>query len=290
MKATLTTKSPLLKELLELLKELVTLHSVYVLSVLKEKKKQNTYLSPQNVTSRKIVTYTLLIITHKPISKGQGNFMDDLYNKMQQRCKVYTIMYTLSKVKKRLNYGDDFLSQAIFHTSCMYKSDDSLSKFSNYGSHFHPCVYKGIQEVWKGRMERAEYLLTILNTIEPEEDSTSRLAIMHYALEQICMALLYVFWEFKPQHYTLPYLLHLCSHFTRIPQTIFPKETYGLHRMYYMLCNAHHIMRFKVQNEFSDMDTDKAYSRCELFFDEAKTLGEAQLEHLKNLHCKSSNQ
>ena len=136
-------------------------------------------------------------------------------------------------------------------------------------------------------MERAEYMLSILNTIEPKEDSTSRLAIMHYALEQVCMALLYVFWEFKPQHYSLPYLLHLCSNFTQIPQTIFPKETYGLHRMYYMLCNAHHIMRFKVQNEFSDIDTDKAYNRCDRFYEEAKILGEKKLEHLKEIHCKN---
>ena len=114
--ATLTTKLPLQKELLELLKNSVLLHSVYVLSIFKEKKKQNVYLSPQGTTSKKEIIYTLLIITHKPISKSQGNFMDDLYNKMQQRCKVFAIMYTLSKVKKRLNYGDDFLSKVIFNT------------------------------------------------------------------------------------------------------------------------------------------------------------------------------
>tara|TARA_R110002096_G_scaffold327768_3_gene521909 strand:- start:1831 stop:2709 length:879 start_codon:yes stop_codon:yes gene_type:complete len=284
------TEFTLQKELLTLLNKLLPLHSVYVISAYKEKQQQNVFLLPQSVTSQKMVTYTLLIITHKPISRRLGDFMDDVYNKMQQRCKIYAIMYTLSKVKKRLNYGDNFLSQAIFNTSCIYKADDSLSKFSNYGLHFHPRVYKDIQKTWKGRMERAEYLLTILNSIEPEEDSTSRLAIMHYALEQVCMALLYIYWEFKPHHYSLPYLLHLCSHFTQIPQTIFPKETYGLHRMYYMLCNAQHIMRFKVQNEFSNIDTDKAYRRCEWFFDEANKLGKEQLEQLKELHCKPSNQ
>ncbi|MEC3905966.1 hypothetical protein VOI54_02940 [Tamlana sp. 2201CG12-4] len=285
MKTENTTQFPLQKELLALLKELLPLHSVYVLSIYKEKKKQNTFLSPQSITSEGVVTYTLLIITYKPISKRLGDFMDDIYNKMQQRCKIYVITYTLSKVKKKLNFGDNFLSQAIFHTSCMYKVDGSLSKFRNYGLNFHPFVYKHIEEIWKSRMFRSEYLLSILNTIEPEEDATSRLAIMHYALEQVCMGLLYVFWEFKPNHYSLSYLLHLCSHFSQLPQTIFPKETYGLHRIYYMLCNAHHIMRFKPQNEFSDMDTDKAYNRCERFYDEAKVLGETHLEHLKKLHC-----
>src|SRR5690606_17576542 len=113
----------------------------------------------------------------------------------------------------------------------------------------------------------------------------SMMTIMHYALEQICLGLLYLFWKFEPQHYSLSYMLHLCSHFCRLPDTIFPKETYGLHRMRYMLCNVHHIMRFKAKNEFSYRDTVKAHNRCERFYGEAKKLGEAQLEYLKELHC-----
>ena len=287
----ITTKNTHLKmELIKLLKTLIPLHSVYIIGINKDKRKENNYLLPLNRSTKKFVTFTLLIISIKPISKGQGDFMDDLYNKMQQRCKVYTIMYALSKVKKRLNYGDNFLSRVIFQAPCIYKADDCLSKFSNYALLFHQNVYDRIQETWKNRMDRSEYLLSIIDNIEPKEDSISKLSILHHALEQVSMALLYVFWEFKPQHYSLSYLLHLCSNFSQLPQTIFPKETYGLHRIYYMLCNAHHIMRFKAQNEFSDMDTDKAYNRCEWFYDEAKKLGETQLEHLKELHCNPSNQ
>lgn len=120
------TNPSLQKELLDLLRELLPLHSVYVISAFKEKKKQNVYISPGITTSQKAMTYTLLIITYKPVSKRLGDFMDDLYGKMQQRCKVYAIMYSLSKVKKRLDYGDNFLTQVLFHTTCIYKVDDSL--------------------------------------------------------------------------------------------------------------------------------------------------------------------
>lgn len=289
-KTKIPTEFPLQKEILDLLKKLLPLHSLYVISVNEERKEQNVYLSPQSVSSQKAVTFTLLIITYKPISKRLGDFMDDLYNKMQQRCKIYPIMYTLSNVKKRLNYGDNFLSKVIFQTPCIYKADDCLSKFSNYTLLVHQNVYDRIQETWKNRMNRAEYLLGVIDNIEPKEDEISRLSILHHALEQVSMALLFVFWEFKPHYYSLSYLLHLCSQFSQLPQNIFPKETYGLHRIYYMLCNTHHIIRFKAQNEFSDMDTDKAYNRCEWFYDEAKKLGEGQLEHLKEHHCNPSNQ
>ena len=283
-------KFPFQEELIDLIKKELPLHSLYVISAYKEKQRQNIFLSPQSTSSQKAITYTLLIVCHKPVSKGRGDFMDDLYNKMQQQCRVYAIVYTLSNVIKKIDTGDNFLTRTIDETTCMYQEDEVLSRFSRYGLLCHKNVYELIQSEWNSRMARASYLLSIIDVIDYKEEPTSKLAVMHYALEQICIALLYIFWEFKPSHYSLSYLMHLCSHFTDLPQTVFPKSTYGLQRMFYILCNAHHLMRFKNSNEFTERDADKAYNRCERFFEEAKKLGEAQLEHLKELHCKASNQ
>lgn len=278
-------KFPYRKTLIALIKKEVPLHSVYVISVYKEKQTQNVYLFPQSVNSQRVITYTLLLITHKPIPKNLQDFMDTLYNNMQQRCKIYAIVYTLPKVKAKLNDGCHFLNKVLNQTPCMYQEDDALSKLGPFGLSFHKHVYQRIQETWNSRMHRADCLISLVDVVDVIEDSTSKLAIMHHALEQICMALLYVFWEFKPQHYSLSYMMHLCSLFTQLPETVFPQKSYGLHRMYYILCNAHHIMRFKAHNEFSEKDVDKAFNRCERFFEEAKGIGEGQLEYLRELHC-----
>jgi hypothetical protein len=285
METKTSTKLPFKEELIDLIKKELPLHSVYVISVHKEKRKQEIFLLPNCTSPQKTVTYTLLVIGQKSPLKGLGDFMDDLYNKMQRRCRVYVIFYTLSKVKKRLNYGDNFLSQVIFKTNCIYKENSSLDQFSECSLFINQRAYESIQEIWKVRMDRAEYLLSSIMDIQPKEDSCSMLATMHLALEQICMGLLYVFWEFKPQYYALPYLFQLCSNFTQLPQTMFPKETYGSHRRYYMLCNAQHIIRFKTKEELSYRDSDKALNRCQWFFDRAKSLGNKQLEKLKGIHC-----
>ncbi|MFI0431288.1 hypothetical protein [Mariniflexile sp. HMF6888] len=285
METTTLKKFPYQKALIALIKKEVPLHSVYVISVYKEKQTQNVYLFPESVNSQKVITYTLLLITHKPIPKNMQDFMDTLYNNMQQRCKVYAIVYTLPKVKAKLNDGCRFLSKVLNQTPCMYQEDDALSKLGLFGLSFHKHVYQRIQEEWNSRMRRANCLISLVDVVDVIGDSTSRLAIMHHALEQICMALLYVFWEFKPQHYSLSYMLHLCSLFTQLPETVFPQKSYGLQRMYYILCNAHHIMRFKAHSEFSEKDVDKAFNRCERFFEEAKGIGEGQLEYLEGIHC-----
>ncbi|WP_242202114.1 hypothetical protein [Aestuariivivens insulae] len=266
----------------------MSLHSIYVISALEEKQKQTVYHTPNCVNSQNQATYTLLIITYKPIAKDLGDLMDEIYHKMQQRCRVYLINYTLSKTVKLLDLGDNFLTPIIPQVPCLYLKDDALSRFKNYGRYYHPTIYEEIRETWTVRMRRARYLLYVLDSVEPMEDVTARMAIMQSAMEQVCLGLLYVFWEFRPQYYALSYLFHLCGHFTQLPQTIFPKRTYGLQRKSYMLCNAHDIMRFKSKTEFSDNEADKVYNKCIQFFDEAKRLGDRHLESLEKLHCKNT--
>lgn len=270
---------------MDLLKNEIPLHSVYLISEFKEKQEQSVKLKPKQKTRICFYTYTLLIIGQKPISKSLGDFMDDLYGKMGQKCRVYIIYYALPNVKRAMDEGDNFLSRTIHKTPCLFRADNQLTYMSGSKPFFHISVYGEIKQVWDIRIQRADYLLSILNTIEPNESAISGIATMHHALEQICLGLLYLFWEFRPQHYALPYMLHLCSHFTDLPKELFPKATYGLHRMHYMLCNAHHIMRFKTGKEFSTKDADKAYNRCVRFYEQARELGEKQLKKLKALHC-----
>lgn len=285
MKTKTSKKFPYQKELICLIQKEVPLHSIYVISVYTEKRGQGIYMTPLSKKSKKKVTYTLLIIGHKSARKSQGDLMEYMYNKTDQRCKVYVIFHTLANIMNRIDVGDNFLTRALSETPCMYKEDDTLSRFSQYGICFHRLVYERIKEGWKNRIKRADYLLTVINTIEDNEEPNSKLAVAQCAMEQMCLALLNLFWEYKPQHYSLDYLLHLCSHFTQLPNRIFPRTTFGLQRQYYMLCNAKNIILFKDKNEFSKNDAQKVAKLCERFYEEVITLSKEQLKHLKEIHC-----
>src|SRR5690606_37460202 len=215
-------KFPFREQLLNLIQKEIPLHSVYAIGIQTEKQTRKAYLKPKNKTVAKKASYTLLVIGHKPLKKGLGDLMDDLYGKMGQRCKVYIIYYTLSNVKRAMDIGDNFLSRTIHKTPCLYRENDKLIK--DYGStpSYYKSVYEDIQRTWESRMERAGYLLNILDGIEPKENALSRLSTLHHVLEQVCMGLLYLFWEFRLQHYAFPYLLHLCGHFTDLPRIVFP--------------------------------------------------------------------
>ncbi|WP_047415835.1 hypothetical protein [Cellulophaga sp. Hel_I_12] len=277
-------KFPLREELINLLQEELPLHSVYVISFSSEIKRQEIFLTPKCNSKNEMFTYTLLIIGFKSPSKNLSEFMEELYVKTKQGCRVNIIFHTLSNIKERIEIGDNFLTRIISQTPCMYKMDNALYRFSRIKLFFHSSIYKRIKKEWKSRIHRADYLLAVVNTNDEKKDANSKLAVMHFALEQVCLSLLLIFWEYKPHFYSLSYLMQLCSHFTELPNKVFPKTTFGLQRQFYMLCNAQHILRFKVTNEFSNKDADKVYKLCLRFYKESKILGKIKLEQLKKLH------
>mgnify|MGYP003632824477 CR=1 FL=1 len=267
-------------ELTQLIKSIVSLHSVYVLGFSDQEIRSETYLGNSESRGNKSVTYTLVIISHKTVTKKPIDFMEEIYAKTRQKIKVYPIFYNLSKVLEKLDFGDNFLTRVITQTPCIYKEDESLQRFNKFELCLHPIYYRNIKEEWEIRMKRAGYLFSCLDVVEFKEDYTSKIAVMHYGMEQVCLALISVFWELKPNHYSLSYLLHLCSNFSTLPETIFPTETYGLHRIKYMVCNAHNLLRFKNREEFSSIDAAKALRRCMDFYHQAKVEGEQHLEFL----------
>ena len=281
-------KFPFQKELISLIKKEVPIHSVYVIKLNKNKSKQIAYLTPKSEHSQVEAIYTIFIVGNKALHKNLGDFMEEVYNKMEQRCKVNIIFCTLPNLMERIDIGDNFLTCILSDTPCIYREDNALSRYSQYGLMRHFSIYKSIKKIWNDRMERTAYLFSITDVIHENEEPLSKLAVLNNAMVQICLGLLYVFWEFKPHYYTLSYLLNLCAAFTSLPHSLFPRTTFGLQRQYYMLCNAPEIMGFKGTNgtnDFTLRDVDKVLKRCKQFYGEAELLGEKQLEYLRKIHC-----
>jgi len=280
---------PLQKKLLALLQHLIPLHSVYVIAMTTHRIKQASYLYPYGKTQHKQAVYTLLIVGQTTLKKQLDDVMEEVYNKMNQQCRVYIIYYSIANLMERIDTGDNFLTRTLKEVPCIYKKDDALTRYSQYGLMYHETIYKTIKSIWKHRMKRAIYMFSIIDVIHEDEEPLTKLAVLQKAMEQLCLGLLYVFWEFKPQYYHLSYLMHLCSTFTTLPNDLFPQTTFGVQRQYYMLCNIGEIINFKGTNEvngFTLKDVDKVLKHCKQFLELANRIGEDHLTQLKEIHCK----
>ena len=288
MKDRETTNDQIRQELVKQIGKLVKLHSIYILGEQIETTTHRVFIesgSGKGSTFSTATIYTLLLVTMKPIPERIGDLMDNIHGRMNGSFRVCLINHSLSNMKKRLDHGDPFLRDVLIHGICIHRKDDKLIPFSRIETGFHERIYLDIRNSWTNRMKRADYLLRTVDMLMLDEDADSRLIVMHQAMVQICLALLMVFWEYRPHHCSLSYLLHLCGHFTELPKTIFLRDTYGSHRLYYMLCNINHIILFKSLKEFSDNNAEKLLGRCKIFHGQANEIGQQRLRVLKEIHC-----
>jgi len=274
----------LLEQLIELLKSKVNLHSVYLIGRQDKISSWETYVTPVGKGLKQSASYTLLMVTRDYLSIPFFELADDIYNRLS--CRVSIIDYSLDEVCYKIDRGNNFLDRFLTEAKLLFAQDNHLTSL-NREPHYYENNWKRIHKVWKARFKRSRYLLSILVDAyqEMDEDPTVKMGIMHYALEQVCLGLLYVFWEFRPSHKKLNYLFHLCSNFTPLPDEIFAGTSHTRNHIYQLLLNADHQMRFKTKAKISKKEAEQAFNLCTDFMVEARRVAEAELQRLKRLHC-----
>lgn len=93
--------------------------------------------------------------------------------------------------------------------------------------------------------------------------------------------MLNVFWELKPSYTALPYLVHLCGHFSTFPKEILLNNSFQSRRMFYLLTHSRQHLLYNCPYNITVKDLDKAVSLCDRFIAEAEKATEQQLRLLK---------
>lgn len=271
------------QQLLSILKQEADLHAVYLFELSEYTESKQLFGEIDIKDSDKTFIYTILIVSNSPIKKNIGDFMDILYKKTQHKCQVFPVCYSLQHIKHRVDEGDNFLTRILITLPCIWQENDDLQNSKRYNVIHHPQIYKRIEHEWNIRIQKAASLLSFFDT-DFELEPTVTLAALYFAVEQVCLGILYLFWEFNPTHHSLKYLLHLCSLCTDIPKSFFLANNYQAKRILYILSHAHHSMRFKRASKITPDEIENAITVCETFYKEAVKVGEQQLAKIKAIH------
>jgi hypothetical protein len=271
--------------LMKVIQSILTVHSIYLIGVQRESRSSLYVLdSEKECPDRDLYTITLLIISEENIAQPK-EFMNEVFTKMNQRVKIYPILYTLNDVKYRLNAGDNFLSRTLLPENALIFSH-GLMVFSYC---HHPKMYDIIHQEWEFRMKRAYYFEDKAYVCDSVPDQNAKMLLLSQALQQACAALLYVFWEWKPSQYDLDYLLNLCRCFCHSPRILFPRKSFRSNNVYHALCHAQYNVNFKSVSYVSQEGTYYANDLCRRFLDKAKEEGTKKLQELEQLHNLSGN-
>lgn len=209
--------------------------------------------------------------------------MNEVFTKMEERVKIYSINYTLNDILYRLNSGDNFLSRTLFPENEIF----CKHRFLVCGYCHHPKMYDKIKEEWEFRMNRANYFEAKVDVLDTFCDLNAKMLLLSLSLQQACASLLYVCWEFKPSHYDLDYLLNLCRHFCYSPKIVFPRILFRSYKTYHALRHAQYNVNFKSTSNVSLEETFYAHDTCRRFLDEVNREGTKKLQELEQLHHRS---
>ncbi|MDP2693127.1 MAG: HEPN domain-containing protein [bacterium] len=274
------TEDEFLVRVIELLKTKFDLDSVFLISKYEEQQTLEVNLEQDIPLAKTTIIYTLLLVTTEISPLSHSTISDFIAKETEDSCKVYAILYNFDEVFAKRDYGSHFLEFIITQSHWAYYASQK-----NYGPNFqvnyHPTMVRNIEKIWENKSSKAAYLLDLLeNDGFSPYDFTVTLMIVRLAIEQVCLGMIQVFWEYKPKQYSLPYLLHLCSHFSKAPTAIFHKSTYENQRMYHLICSAKRILRNNKNQQVNLNDSETAICIGEEFVRKAR---EDVSEHLKDL-------
>ncbi len=277
------TEDELLIRVIELVKTKLELDSVFLISKYEDSQSMEVHLEQTTPFLQNTTIYTLMLVTSEPPPLSPAEVTNFISEETTQCCIVYSILYTVVEILRKRDYGSHFLEHIIIESKWVYyekqKDLDTGCSIS-----YPPVMVKKIEKKWNRNLDRATHFIYLLDTIELKyEEPRINVMLVKLALEQICIGLVQVFWEFKTKEFSLPYLLHLCSHFSKTPTSIFHKTTYENQRMYHLICNARRILRNNKNPQVNGNDSETAISIAEEFVRLAREEVSEHLKHLRNL-------
>ena len=281
MNTAFTTDSDL-HDLIPLLCSLIRVHTVYLMRQVTTSRTQ-TYTGGLSIPIKPVTreVLSLLVISHEEVADPM-HIQHSLFNKTQGRYEVFSIHFTLREANSRINWGNTFLNRVLRECKLLYREDQRLELPA--GELLHPQVYARIANHWNTRLQRARYFETKSVDCEDPQSNYGKYLLLQQAAQQACLGLIYVFWEYQPSCFALPYLLHLCEHFCDLPQILYPKRSFRSHQVYTQLCHASYNLHEKTGRDAIDTDAYKAEQLTYRFIKAARQLAEEKLCELKKLH------
>ncbi|PKD17146.1 hypothetical protein APR41_06850 [Salegentibacter salinarum] len=269
-----------LEQLIEVIRSLVKVHSIYWIGAAK-RDSFSSYIFNSKVYdhSKQEYEFTLLIISYKEICDPK-TFMSEVFNKMKERVKLYSIDYSYNDIKRRLEAGDNFLSRLLLPENCLFEE----SPLSLTGYCYHPKKFEEIKKAWEFRLNRGSYFEDKTDTVDMVNDESARMVLVGQTILQTCAALLGVYWEWKPHYFELDLLLNLCKHFSKSPRIVLPKKSFTSKKVYSQLCHAQYNINFKTVDDVTMKDSDYASNLAERFLRKVHKEGNKKLKELELLH------
>lgn len=223
-----------------------------------------------------ILQYDILIVTSKsnPQSTNVKNAIEKIGN-ITVNLLIHSKQETLNKIEQ----GNIFFSKVIQEAQLVYHQSEqnelmTALKLSAGNKSPNKLYYSS------ARLNRSIALLKAANGLRYEEPNTSSM-LFALSIEQICLALIYVYMGYIPNVYSLSHLLKICTIFWPNSYPFFPTAKEGSVNFINILSKSTTEVRYHVGPPINPEHFELLVSRCNSFIGLA--IQHCQTELIKNI-------
>lgn len=253
-----------------------------------EKKKTQAVQNPFQESLSKHKEHThfyLLVITNEIIENASFDIADTIKTKTDGRYTVTLLLHKTTSIRFLAPHKMFFFHEALTKSQMVYEHVNVPPNIA-----FDEIPIRNLESIrshWSNRKRIAEVYLESENQIDGSDTEVIQEAMMHTAVEQLCLGLIDVFLGYNPNHFSIAYLFDLCEIFTDLTSEIFPRNTQEDKELFDLIKAHPSKLRWTRLKTMNFLHTELLQKRCNLFQQKAIELAEAELNRLESLKFKN---
>lgn len=223
--------------------------------------------------------YYLLIFTSENKTNAVHDLVGIIRSRTKEKCTATLLIHTIAEFQNATGDQKHFFTNAILNSTALFKKDSTvldakslsvrnLSPAKEYLSYRNIIVNN--MERWQEDYEWACY-------------APLKALMLHTMTEQICLGMLRFFTGYSPNHFSLSYLLELCSYFNDDISTFFPRITEQDRNLFTLLSRTYSSLRYSGEDTFSEEDMNLLQERYNDFARFCTSLVKNELEKIEIL-------
>ncbi|WDF69594.1 HEPN domain-containing protein [Sphingobacterium oryzagri] len=208
----------------------------------------------------------LLVVTKEDFAGSIYGLQNDLNYSNEGGERVVLLFHTKKAVEKSIREGELFFIRQLAKADVLFKEQEGNVLFKELPLPEISSSYpSGKNSKWIKRLHK----ITVLNREihKMVEDSVLRLCLYSLLTEQLCLAYIDVFLDYRPNHNSLPHLLSVCSLIDRKVYNFFPNNSEQDHTLLKMLSGSISNFRFRLSCEVNGGDINIIGERITRFTD-----------------------
>lgn len=248
------------------LKSKLEIQALYCFGVRTETATKASCINTYNTTGTTKIHLDILAVSRNLPENAIADLSSQIRALTHEKYNLTLLLHKPTQLKKAKH---KHLFQQIHETGWLMQAQQPIDKLINWPEKNQPSQHQ-LRKFTNNRLFTAKQLFDLEYAIETSDGGLLKASLLHLGVEQLCLAIIYTYMGYYPNHFHLEYLFNLCANCTSIVDEIFPRTTKEDKTLMHILNTTPQQLRFKKTDQFTLTQLELLEERCEKLYQATK--------------------